>query len=337
MYFTWPSEEYDKQVDIICKELEKAKTVFCIAHPNSDGDALGSQLALYHYCKATGKECVCLNFDPLPEQLSWLEGSEDVLPDLPHDGQYDIAFLMETTDVKRMGDRVRFFDRAKVSVHLDHHIGVKGLGTINLIDEKASSTCEILYNVLEKMGTPLPKECREAIYVGIMTDTGNFRYNNSTPRAHKIIAKIVENDLIIDEIYKRVYENTGFHRVVIHGTAMARAQQHCQGKLVASWLSLEDFSKSGASEVDSDGCIRNLSCIKGIEAAILFKEMEDGKVKISFRSTGKIDVRQISQSFGGGGHKLAAGAQHDGPLNTAIDQVVNAVCNKIEQFEAQNA
>lgn len=325
MYYTWPSNDYDQQAQLIAKQLKQAKNVFCIAHPFSDGDALGSQLALYHYCQSTGKTCYCLNFDPLPEQISWLEGSDKLVSELPADIDFDLGFLMETTEARRMGDRVEHFKRARTTIHLDHHVNVTGLGAINLIDEKASSTCDILYNVLEKTGDPLSLACCEALYVGIMTDTGNFRYNNSTPRAHEIAAELIERGLVVDEIYKKVYETTSYNRVVIHGLAMARTQRHCDGKLVTSWLDLEDFSRSNSTEVDADGCIRNLSCIKGIEVAILFKEVEGGKVKISFRSTGKIDVMEISRTMNGGGHKLAAGAQVDGKMDETMQQVIAKV------------
>lgn len=325
MKVSWPSPEYNKQIDLICEKLAAARNIFCIAHPYSDGDALGSQLALYHYCQAAGKNCVCLNFEPLPEQLSWLDGSDKLQNCLPDNIEFDLAFLMETTDARRMGDRVNLFPRAREAVHLDHHIDVIGLGTINILEEKASSTCEILFNILEKTGVELNLACREALYVGIMTDTGNFRFNNSTPRSHEIVAKLIGNDLIVDEIYKKVYENTGYKRTVIHGTVMSRAQSLCNGRLISSWLSLDDFKKLEAGEVDADGAIRNLSCIKGIEAALLFKEVEGGKVKISFRSTGRIDVMEISRQFNGGGHKLASGAQLDGTLEEVMPRIINAV------------
>ncbi|MDN5278792.1 MAG: bifunctional oligoribonuclease and phosphatase NrnA [Clostridiales bacterium] len=331
MHFKWPSEDYDQQAELIAQQLKQAKNVFCIAHPFSDGDALGSQLALYHFCKATGKNCYCLNFEPLPEQLSWLEGSEFLTDTLPEDMDFDLGFLMETTEARRMGDRVAFFERAKVTIHLDHHVNVTGLGKENLIDDKASSTCEILYNILEKTGVELNLQCCEALYVGIMTDTGNFRYNNSTPRAHEIVARLIEKGLVVDEIFKKVYETTNYNRVVIHGTAMSRTARHCNGKLVTSWLSLDDFIRTGSKEVDSDGCIRNISVIKGIEVAILFKEVEGGKVKISFRSTGKVDVMEISRRFNGGGHRLAAGAQVEGNLDSVMREVIEMVSQTIEQ------
>ncbi len=323
MNVSWPSPQYDQQIALICAKLEKARNIFCIAHPYADGDALGSQLALYHYCQTTGKKCICLNFEPLAEQISWLEGADKCQNFLPDDIDFDMGFLMETTDAKRMGDRVNFFPRARETVHLDHHIQVIGLGSINILEEKASSTCEILFNILERTGVELSLACRQALYVGIMTDTGNFRFNNSTPRSHEIAAQLIGKDMVVDEIYKLVYENTNYNRVVIHGTVMARAQSHSNGKLVTSWLALDDFVRIGASEVDSDGAIRSISNIKGIEAAILFKEVEGGLVKISFRSTGRLDVMEISRKFNGGGHRLAAGAQTTGTL-TEVMQLVTA-------------
>ena len=330
MNVSWPGADYDRQVELICDQLMHARNLFCIAHPFSDGDALGSQLALYHFCRALGKTCICLNFDPLPDQLSWLSGSDQCKNDLPADMQFDLAFLMETTEARRMGDRISFFPRAKTRVHLDHHVGVVGLGNINLLDEGASSTCEILYNILERTGVKLDLECREALYVGIMTDTGNFRYNNSTPRSHEIVARLIGNDLSVDDIYKKVYEHTSYNRVVMHGMVMARTRRLLDGKIVVSWLKLEDFVHTGAAEVDADGAIRHLSGISGNEVALLFKECEDGKIKVSFRSTGNVDVMAISRQFNGGGHRLASGAQLDGSIDEVMDRVISSVSAALE-------
>jgi phosphoesterase RecJ-like protein len=330
MNVTWPGADYNRQIELICEQLMQAKSLFSIAHPFADGDALGSQLALYHFCQTTGKSCISLNFDPLPDQISWLAGSEKCQNDLPADQQFDLAFLMETTEARRMGDRIDFFQRARTRVHLDHHVGVTGLGNINLLDDSASSTCEILYNILERTGVELSRECREALYVGIMTDTGNFRYNNSTPRSHEIVARLLGSDLVVDEIYKKVYENTSYHRVVMHGLVMSRTRRLLSGKVVASWLKNDDFTSTGAAEVEADGAIRNLSCINGIEVALLFREVPDNKVKVSFRSTGNVDVMEISRQFQGGGHRMASGAQLDGSVEEVMEKVVAAVSAAIE-------
>lgn len=329
--FSWPSKVYNDQIEIICQKLKNAKRIFCIAHPDADGDALGSQLALYHYCIEANKECVCLNFDGLSEQISWLDGAERCQDYLAENDKFDLGFLMETTEARRMGDRVKYFSNAQLTIHLDHHINVKGLGNINLIDEKASSTCEILYNILLKTGTKLNKSCLTAIYVGIMTDTGNFRYSNSTPRAHEIAAEIVRNGIDIANVYSRVYENTSYKRVKLHGLVMSRTKICCNNKLAASYLLVNDFQQLEADETESDGAVRNISTIQGIEAAILFKETKDGKVKISMRSAGKLDVMTINKEFNGGGHKLAAGSIIAGDIQEVMDKVISRVSELIVQ------
>jgi bifunctional oligoribonuclease and PAP phosphatase NrnA len=320
----WGAPAYDGRLVEIRKLLTQARSVFSLAHPFSDGDALGSQLALHHFCRAAGKRSIPLNFDPLPDQLNWMTGVGDLAADLPPGETFDLAFLMETTEASRMGDRTRFFTRATHCIHLDHHIGVAGLGMVNLIDESASSTCEILYNILAGMGTPLPLTVLESLYVGIMTDTGNFRYSNATPRAHEIAAEMIRAGLAIPDLFRRVYESASLARVAIHGLAMSRTEADCHGRLVWSWLSQDDFVRRQATEVDADGCIRHLCTISGAEIALLFKTTGDGRIKISFRSLGRFDVLELSRRFGGGGHRLAAGAQVTGELADIRDQVISA-------------
>ena len=168
-----------------------------------------------------------------------------------------------------------------------------------------------------------------------MTDTGNFRYNNATSRAHEVIAKILGKDLIVDDIYKVVYENTGLNRVVIHGLTMARTKPDYNGKIVSSWLTLKDFADYGASEVDADGAIRNISCINGIEIALLFKENPDNRVKVSLRSSGNIDVMAIAKKFQGGGHILAAGVTIPGNIEEVKSKIIEACIDAIKEFEAK--
>lgn len=326
-YYKTP--EYRSLSDSISALLHSAKTVFSIAHPFPDGDSIGSQLALHHYCIAKGKKSYCLNFDPLSEQLSWLPGTSDLVSDLPDCMQCDLGFLMETTDIVRMGDRTRFFSRANKLVHLDHHIGVKGLGHINILDNKASSTCEILYNILSSSGKRLSKEVMESLYLGIMTDTGNFRYSNTTPRAHEIAAKMVKSNLDIDGIYRIVYEETTLTRINIHGITMSRAATDGSGKIAYSWLTQSDLKHAHAKETDADGCVKHLCGIRDIEAAIFFKETETGRIKVSLRSIHSLNVRDISTTLGGGGHIQAAGAEIDGPMDDAIKKVLDLTVSQL--------
>ncbi|HEY9071139.1 MAG TPA: bifunctional oligoribonuclease/PAP phosphatase NrnA [Candidatus Ozemobacteraceae bacterium] len=321
----WGTSAYEAKIARIRDHLSAAKRVFTIAHPYADGDALGSQLALYHWCRAAGKECVVLNFDPIPSQISWLDGFDTLTDRLP-DGMFDLAFLMETTEASRMGDRTAFFSQARTCIHLDHHLDVPGLGNPNLLDPHASSTCEILYNILEGMDTPIPPEACEALYVGIMTDTGNFRFPSTTPRSHEIAARMITGGLKVSPIFKRVYETNDWRRVVLHGVTMERATRHFGGLLITSWLTLGDFARLGATEIDADGSVTPLTTIAGAEVIVMFREIDARSVKVSFRSTGRVDVQSICKTFGGGGHRLAAGANFDGTgLQEAMNRVIDAV------------
>lgn len=323
---TWGDPGYDAKTAQIRRHLLEARRIFTIAHPYSDGDALGSQLALLHWCRAAGKACTVLNFDPIPQQISWLPGSEVLTDSLP-EGAFDLGVLMETTEASRMGDRTRFFSRAARCIHLDHHLDVVGLGNPNLIDPAASSTCEILYNILCGMDIPLGTDIMSALYVGIMTDTGNFRFPSTTPRAHEIAAKMISAGLKVSPIFRRVYETNAWRRVVLHGICMERATRHFNGELITSWLTLDDFSRLGATEVDADGSIAQLTTIAGAEAIVMFRELDPKTIKVSFRSTGRVDVQAICKTFGGGGHKLAAGANFE---NAHMQTVMTTVISSVE-------
>ncbi len=316
--------EYDRKIGLIREALHRATSLVSIAHPFSDGDALGSQLALQHWAEWQGKRCLSLNFDPLPTQISWLPGTETLTDRLPDGETFDLFFLMETTDISRLGEeRARLFARARTRIHLDHHPGLRGLGEINLLDDGASSTCEILYAILKDGDRPLPLTVLEPLYLGIMTDTGNFRYANATPRAHRIAAEMLEAGLVVPPIYKKVYEANSHTRVAIHGRAMARVERAAGGKIVHSWLTTADFTEVGASEVDADGCITHLCSIVDMEVAILFRDLPDGRLKISFRSAGRVDVQAIAKAYGGGGHTLAASSSVEGrPLDEVRREVL---------------
>ncbi|RCK81690.1 MAG: hypothetical protein OZSIB_0824 [Candidatus Ozemobacter sibiricus] len=331
--------EYDRKIGLIKDALRQARRLVSIAHPFSDGDALGSQLALHHWAEWQGKDCVSLNFDPLPPQISWLPGTAALVDRLPDGEPFDLFFLMETTDPARLGEeRTRLFARARTRIHLDHHPGLRGLGEINLIDEGASSTCEILYYILKDDHRPLPLTVLEPLYLGIMTDTGNFRYANTTPRAHRIAAEMLEAGLRVPPIYKKVYEANSHTRVAMHGRAMARVARAAGGKIVHSWLTAADFAEIGASEVDADGCISHLCSIVGMEVALLFRELPDGRLKVSFRSAGRVDVQALAKAYGGGGHTLAASANVAGrSLADLRQEVLDRVAAALAAAETGSA
>lgn len=313
--------------------LDSAQSVLSIGHPDGDGDSIGSQLALHHFCLSQGKRSVPLNFDPIAPSISWLPGCAQLVGSLAETDHFDVIFLMETTDISRMGDRARYFQRAAHRVHLDHHLGVKGLGDWNILDDTASSTCEILYDLLASTGRSIPTSSLEAMYVGIMTDTGNFRFPNTTKRCHEIAGEMLAHGLDATRLYKLVYESNPVTRVLMHGTAMSRVTTRCSGKLQYTWLTRDDFVRRNATNVDADGAVNPLCTIVGTEVALLFRELENGQIKVSLRSTGRFDVCGVSRAFGGGGHRLAAGVQVDGPIDRAINELLKVIEPELEKLD----
>lgn len=309
----------------IADHLVSAKSVLSIAHPFADGDAIGSQLAMHHFCKALGKKSVFLNFDPIPNSLTWLPGLDEQTSTVSGRDKFDLMFLMETTDRSRMGERMRFLDFAKIPIHIDHHPEVIGLGKINYIDPLVSSTCELLYEIFKLTGESIPLEALICIYVGIVTDTGNFRFMNSTPRSHEIAGEIIARGIDIAEIFRKIYESNPVSKVLLHGLVMSRTKMIPGFPVSYSWLKQEDFANQGATETDSDGVINQLCAISNVEVAAFFREIDNGEIKISLRSIGKINVQEVCKVFGGGGHKQAAGAKLAGELDRVIQRTLEEI------------
>lgn len=331
----------DRQLAPLRAILDQASSVLSIAHPNMDGDAIGSQLGLHHWCLANGKRSTVLNFDSIPPSLAWLPGVRDAVDRLPESDQYDAIFLMETTEASRMGDRVRFFKRAKTAIHLDHHIGVVGLGDLNLLDQHASSVCEILFDLLVGLGLErMPKAALECLYLGMMTDTGCFRYRSTNRHVHEIAGWMVEYGVDPLKLYKSHYEANPFRRIVLHGRALARAERSPDGRIAFTTVTLDDYQQTGAGDSDSDGIAGALLSITGVEAAAFFRELPDGGIKVSCRSSDHIDVQEICKRFGGGGHRQAASvtlkADLDGAKKTLLPLLFELGAAIAAQTQAQS-
>ncbi|MBF0406193.1 MAG: bifunctional oligoribonuclease/PAP phosphatase NrnA [Candidatus Riflebacteria bacterium] len=321
---------FENECSQIREILNSSASVLSIAHPFSDGDALGSQLALHYFCKSHGKVSVPLNFDPLPPQLCWYKGVSELQNSIPEDQMFDVLFLMETTELDRIGDRKRFLKNARRVVHIDHHLNVSGQGGTNIVDISASSASEILFIILAGMSEKeLPLEVLNAVYLGVMTDTGNFRFPCTSRRTHEIAGYLIEKGVDHSYIYKQVYETSTFTRLKLHGTVMARSKLHEGGKIISSVLYQKDFDDIGASEVDADGSVATITVVAGTEVSAFFRERSDGEVKISLRSAGKIDVQRILSVFGGGGHKLAAGGSIKGTVSDVEKLILSEIAKNL--------
>ena len=319
-------------VDQIGEVLRNHQSFVLISHVRPDGDAIGSQLALGFSLMAAGKTVYLINEDGLPDNLAFLAGSEkiELPPATPLD--VEVAIALDTATKPRLGDRaLNAASKAKIWLNIDHHISNPGYGDLNLIDSSSPATGQILYQLITALGLPLPAESRDAIYVAVSTDTGSFQYPSTTAKTYQMAADLIDRGLDVGTINSQTYDNYPFRRVELMRALLNTLELSPNGQ-VAHW-ELRDQVRIdlGLMPEDSEGLIDIIRAIRGVELAVFFEELVDGKIRVSMRSKDRrLDVCQIAMEFGGGGHTLAAGIRMSGPLAEAKSLVLDAIHRRIE-------
>ena len=294
------------------------------AHENPDGDALGSMLAIALGLKGLGKDVVMYlsGNAPTPGEYSFLDLSE-LHRELPADLAERVLIAVDCANEQRIGPESTPVDVAKLVVNVDHHHDNSSFGGVNLIVADASSTAEIVRDVLGELGVPLTPEIAAALYVGLVTDTGRFQYTNTTPKSLRLAAELVEAGADVHGIFRHVYETVQFAKLKLLARALERAQLFEGGRLVVSYLLKDDFGDVGAEEPYSEGIIDYLRAVEGSEMVALIREPprnEGPARRISLRSShDEVDVSAIARASGGGGHRQAAGFSSERSIGEIID------------------
>ncbi|HEX4527415.1 MAG TPA: bifunctional oligoribonuclease/PAP phosphatase NrnA [Gaiellaceae bacterium] len=294
------------------------------AHENPDGDAVGSMLAMSLALEALGKDVVMYlsGTAPTPGEYSFLDLSQ-LHRELPADLAERVLIALDCANERRIGPESTPVERARLVVNIDHHHDNSFFGAINLIVADASSTAEIVRDVLGDLDVPLTPEIAAALYVGLVTDTGRFQYTNTTPKSLRLAAELVEAGADVHGIFRHVYETVQFAKLKLLARALERAQLFEGGRLVVSYLLKDDFGAVGAEEPYSEGIIDYLRAVEGSEMVALIREppRSDGPARrISLRSShDEVDVSAIARASGGGGHRQAAGFASDRPIGEIID------------------
>jgi phosphoesterase RecJ-like protein len=283
-----------------------------VTHENPDGDALGSLLGITLGLRALGKDAVMyLAGDaPLPAELGFMPLDELVrVP--PGDLEERVLLAVDCANARRLGPDPALLERAKLVVDVDHHHDNTRFGSVNLVVADASSTAEIVRDLLRELEVPLTSAIAEALYVGLVTDTGRFQYSNTTPKALRLAAELVEAGADVHGIFRHVYETVQFAKLKLLARALDRAQLFEGGRLLVSHLLRSDFEEVGAEEPYSEGIIDYLRQAEGAELVALIREPpSDGgpKRRVSLRSShDEVDVSALARRSGGGGHRQAAG------------------------------
>ncbi|HST16069.1 MAG TPA: bifunctional oligoribonuclease/PAP phosphatase NrnA [Gaiellaceae bacterium] len=294
-----------------------------VTHENPDGDALGSLLATTIALRELGKDVVMYlsGSAPTPAEYGFLDLST-LARELPSDFEERVLLALDCANEQRIGPDPAIVERARVVLNVDHHHDNSRFGDVNLVVDDASSTAEIVRDILSLLDVPLTPDMAEALYVALVTDTGRFQYSNTTPKALRLAADLVEAGADVHGIFRLVYETVQFAKLKLLARALERASVYEGGRIVVSYLLKNDFAEVGAEEPYSEGIIDYLRSVEGSEMVALIREppRSDGPARrISLRSSrDEVDVSAIARAAGGGGHRQAAGFSSD----LEIDEIV---------------
>jgi bifunctional oligoribonuclease and PAP phosphatase NrnA len=293
-------------------------------HENPDGDALGSLLAMDLALRSLGKDSVMFLAGPapLPGEYRFL-ALDDLQRDLPADAAERTLVAVDCANESRIGADPTVLELAPFTLNIDHHHDNSRFGDVVLIDPEASSTGELLRDVFGALGVDLVPELAEPLYTALVTDTGRFQYANTTPKALRLAAELVEAGADVHKVFQDVYENVQFAKLKLLARALERAQVYEGGRLVISYLLRDDFGDVGAVEPYSEGIIDFLRAVEGAEMAALIREPPRGGTparRISLRAShDELDVSAIARASGGGGHRQAAGFSSDASIEEITD------------------
>ena len=313
----------------------RANDRFCVtSHENPDGDALGSLLATHRGLLELGKDSlmVLAGDAPLPAEYRFLELG-DVRREWPEDIEARVLLAVDCAQADRIGPAPPT-GRAKLVLDVDHHHDNTRFGDVNLVVPDASSTAEVVRDVLAELGVRLTPLIAEALYVGLVTDTGRFQYTNTTPKALRLAAELVEAGADVKRVFRGVYESVQFAKLKLLARVLERAQIFEGGRLVVSYLLRDDFDEVGAEEPYSEGLIDYLRAVEGAEMAALIRQPprdEGPAARVSLRANAdELDVSAIARKSGGGGHRQAAGFSSGG----TIDEITTFIRREFAEASA---
>jgi phosphoesterase RecJ-like protein len=317
-------------IERVANEIRNRDRFLLTAHEGPDGDALGSLLGMHHLLKQLGKDSVMFlaaKEFPLPIEYRFLP-LEEVFHEAPADMADRAAIFLDCGNIDRMP--VDFLSADGVfTINIDHHHDNTLFGDVNLVEVDASCTAEIVYELAILLGVEITAEMAAALYVGLVTDTGKFMYENTNARTHRIAADLIEAGVEVDETYRRLYEHVPLEKLRLLSRALDGIQHHCKGRLVLAYVAAEDYEASGAGEEMTEGIIDHLRSVEGARVAALIRDLGDrGRAarKVSLRSSdGEVDVSAIARVNGGGGHKRAAGFSTD----LELEALVSFLCGEV--------
>ncbi|MGC8491220.1 MAG: DHH family phosphoesterase [Syntrophobacteraceae bacterium] len=291
---------------------------FMIAtHVHPDGDAMGALVAMQLILRRLGKSVVAYTQDPYPQEYGFLANVREIRNKPPGPADHEAAILVDCGDLERVGEKLlESVKGAGFLINIDHHLVNKPFGNVNWIETSASSACEMLFDLCMSLSLAPDKALATALYTGILTDTGSFRFSNTNARVFEIISTLAGFGADPARIAGEVYDSATPEKLKLLALVLGTMEFHASSRIVTAELSRSMLSNSSSNYVESEGFINHLRSIKSADVAILFREVGDGLIHISMRSRGDINVARLAQLHGGGGHKQAAACRIPGELRS---------------------
>jgi phosphoesterase RecJ-like protein len=320
------TDDFKKAIDLI----NKSTSWIITSHTRPDGDAVGCMKSMCQIASQLGKKAQPVLLSPPADWYKFIfEKNVPVLGNAMkienlQAGQYDLVIIVDTNSYVQLPEFDKWLKTSKIPVLvIDHHLSGDGLGTVEIVDSTAAATGEIIFDLLKAAGWEITPQIAEALYIAISTDTGWFRFDNTDARVMRNASNLIELGAKPARIYHKMYQNYSPARLKLLGRMLENLELHHDGKIALQIIMRSDFDSTGATGTDTEEFVNECQRVNSVEAAALFVELKDGGFRCSLRSNGAVDVRQIAQKFGGGGHKVAAGANLKGPLESAKKKILD--------------
>ena len=301
-------------LDRVVAVLQGAPSVAILSHVHPEADAIGAILGASLALREVGKVTAAYNADPLPSGLTCLPGAGDILREIPTGQRYACYLVLDTSDLERTGGLLDARPAETVLVNVDHHAGNTRFGDVNWVEPEASSAGEMVYKLLRRAGVPIGKAVATNLYAAILTDTGSFQHNNTSPEALRAAADLVACGAAVEDLSAGMYGNHDPREWHLLAQALASLSLSDGGRL--AWIEVTSAAREalGLGLEGTEGFIDFVRATGGVQVAMLFKEVAAAEVRVSLRSRGKTDVAALARQFGGGGHRNAAGCTLREPL-----------------------
>lgn len=304
-------------IPAILDVLRRGDRFLVCSHSRPDGDAVGSMLAMGDLLRQMGKRADLVAADRVPHIYRTLPGAESIRFTMRVQGRYDAAILLECDSLART--KLHGLERL-YQVNIDHHPTGTPFAHLNWIDHHAASVGELVYRIVKASGATVTPHMAEALYTTILTDTGGFCYGGTRASTFALAQELVEAGADPIRIAQEVYFSTAPSKLLLLGAALSNVKR--EGRIAWLWVTHEDMQRACAAEEDCEGIVNYAVSIAGVQAAVFLRELPEGRVRVSLRSKGQVDVASIAAALGGGGHDTAAGLTLDGPLPRALGEIL---------------